>query len=144
MVKRIFKWGVAEELVPPAVYQALATVIGLQKGRTSAHETEPVGPVKDAVVEATLRHLNRHVRGLVEFQRLTGCRPGEACRVRRCDIDVTGTVWLYKPLRHKTAWKGKSRAIAIGPKAQALLKEYFTPDIGDYLFSPRRAVEEFR
>jgi hypothetical protein len=25
--------------------------------------------------------LTRHVRGLVEFQRLTGCRPGEACSV---------------------------------------------------------------
>jgi integrase len=94
------------------------------------------------VVDATIAHLNRHVRGLVEFQRLTGCRPGEACRIRRCDIDTVGTVWLYKPAYHKTAWKGKSRTIAIGPKAHELLKGFFTPNIEDYLFSPRRAVEE--
>ncbi len=144
-VRRIFKWAVSEELAPPSVYQALATLSGLQKGRTAARETAPVGPVSDAVVDATLVHLNRHVRGLVEFQRLTGCRPGEACRVRRCDIDMTGgAVWLYRPAHHKTAWKGRDRTIVIGPQAQELLKGYFTADIEDYLFSPRRAVEEFR
>jgi integrase len=118
MVKRIFKWAVAEELVPPAVYQALATVTGLQKGRTAARETEPVSPVDDTVVDATIPFLNRHVRGLVEFQRLTGCRPGEACAIRRCDIDTSGPIWLYKPPHHKNAWRGKSRTVPIGPKAQ--------------------------
>jgi integrase len=78
-VRRMFKWAASEELVPPAVYQALSTVSGLQRGRTTARETEPVGPVDEAVVDATIQHLNRHVCGLVEFQRLTGCRPGEAC-----------------------------------------------------------------
>jgi integrase len=78
----------------------------------------------------------------VEFQRLSGCRPEEACAVRRCDIDTDGPTWLYKPPHHKNAHRGKSRVIAVGPKAQEVLKEFFTPDIGDYLFSPRRAVEE--
>jgi integrase len=141
-VRRVFHWAVAEELVPPAVHQALAAVAGLQRGRTPARETEPVTPVDDATVDATLRHLNRHVRGLIEFQRLTGCRPGEACRVRRCDIDMGGAVWLYRPAQHKGTWRGKQRIIAVGPKAQSLLREYFTPTIDDYLFSPRRAVVE--
>ncbi len=141
-IRRIFKWAVAEELIPPSVHQALATVSGLQRGRTPARESEPVGPVDDAVVDVTLVYLNRHVRGLIEFQRLTGCRPSEACTIRRCDIDTSGAVWLYKPASHKTAWKGKSRTVAIGPKAQELLKGFFTPSIEDYLFSPRRAVEE--
>jgi integrase len=89
-----------------------------------------------------LPFLNRHTRGLVELQRLTGCRPGEACMIRRADIDTAGSVWLYKPTRHKTAHRGKARTIAIGPKAQALLREFFTPDLDDFLFSPMRAVEE--
>ncbi len=142
LIKRIFKWAVSEELTPPAVYQAIATVTGLQKGRTHAHDVEPVGPVDDAIVDATLPLLNRHVRGLVEFQRLTGCRPGEACSIRRCDIDTGGPTWLYKPPRHKNSYRGKSRTISIGPRAQGLLKEFFTPDISAYLFSPVRVVEE--
>jgi integrase len=143
-VRRIFKWAASEELVPAGVYHALATVTGLQRGRTPAREPEPVGPVENAVVDATLPFLSRHVRGLVEFQRLTGCRPGEACRVRRRDIDTGGAVWLYRPPHHKSAWRGKTRIIAIGPKTQILLREFFTPDLDDYLFSPRRAVEELR
>jgi integrase len=142
-VRRVFCWGVAEELAPPTVYQALAAVAGLQKGRTSARDHEPVGPVDDATVDTVLPFLNRHVRGLVEFQRLTGCRPGESCRVRRCDIDTGGAVWLYRPTTHKGTWRGKVRTIPIGPKAQALLREFFTPNLDDYLFSPRRTVEEF-
>ncbi len=141
-IRRVIKWGVAEELVPPTVYQALSAVSGLQRGRTPARETDPIRPVDDAVVDATLDHLNRHVRGLVQFQRLTGCRPGEACSIRRCDIDRSGTVWIYRPADHKTAWKGKTRSIAIGPRAQELLREFFTTEGGDYLFSPRMAVEE--
>ena len=82
-LRRIFKWAAGEELIPFKAYQALTAVTGLQIGRTPARESEPVQPVDDAVVDATLPHLNRHVRGLVEFQRLTGCRPGEACLMRR-------------------------------------------------------------
>jgi integrase len=142
IARRIFKWAVSEELVPPTVYQALTAVAGLQKGRTKARESQPVLPVEDAVVDATLPFLNRFVRGLVEFQRLTGCRPGEACAIRRCDIDMGGPIWLYRPPHHKNAHRGKGRTIAIGPTAQQILREYFTPTIADYLFSPVRAVEE--
>lgn len=143
-VRRIFKWAASEELVSAAQYHALTTVTGLQRGRTAARESEAVGPVDDAVVDATLPILNRHVRGLVEFQQLTGCRPGEACHLRRRDIDTGGAVWLYRPLHHKNTHRGKPRTIAVGPQAQALLKEFFTPDLDSYVFSPARAVEELR
>lgn len=143
-IRRIFRWGVAEQLIPAAVLQSLIAVEGLKKGRTPARETEPIKPVDDATVEAVLPYLNRHVRGLVEFQRLTGCRPGEACSIRRADIDMSGDVWVYEPKQHKGTWRDKSRPIPIGPKAQALLRDFFTPDAHDYLFSPQRAVEEVR
>ena len=142
-VRRMWKWGAGEELVPFAAYHALTAVAGLQAGRTNARETAPVGPVDDATVDATLPYLNRHVAGLVEFQRLTGCRPGEACILRRLDLDMSGPVWLFRPSHHKLAYKNKPRVIAVGPRAQQLLKGFFTPDIRDYLFSPRRAVEEY-
>src|SRR5262245_507711 len=61
-VKHVFKWAVSEQLVPGDVYQALATVAGLQKGRTEAPEPDPVGPVADESVDAALPYLNRHCR----------------------------------------------------------------------------------
>ncbi|MBY0512608.1 MAG: site-specific integrase [Gemmataceae bacterium] len=141
-VRRAFKWAASEQLVGESVYHALKTVDGLRKGRTAAPEPKPVRPVEDATVEAVLPFLTRHVRGLVEFQRLTGCRPSEACGVRRADIDTGGAVWLYRPVKHKTDHLGHTRTIAVGPRAQALLREFFTPDMADHLFSPRRAVVE--
>src|SRR6266540_1045038 len=89
-LRRAFKWAAAEEIIPFETYQRLTAVTGLQRGRTEARETEPVCPVDDAVVDATLPFLNVHVRGLIEFQRFTGCRPGEACMVRRSDIETGG------------------------------------------------------
>ena len=143
-LKRVFKFAAAEELIPFEVFNRLTTVAGLQRGRSDAPESEPVGPVADEHVDAALPFLTRHVRGLVELQRLTGCRPGEACGIRRADIDTGGAIWLYRPKQHKSAWRGKPRVIAIGPRAQILLREFFTPNLDDYLFSPRRSMEEFR
>ncbi len=34
LIKKIFKWGVSEELAPVSVFQALDTLPGLRKGRT--------------------------------------------------------------------------------------------------------------
>jgi integrase len=141
-VRRVFKWGVENELVPPPVLVALKAVGGLQAGRSAAKETAPVPPVEDAVVDATLPHLNRHVAGLVRFQRLTGCRPGEAVAMRRCDLVTAGPVWVFRPPQHKVAHKNLARAVFLGPQAQALLTEFPTVSPDEYVFSPRREREE--
>ncbi|MBO0700773.1 MAG: site-specific integrase [Zavarzinella sp.] len=141
-IRRCFKWAAAKMLVPASVYHALQAVEGLAVGRTAAPEPEKIGPVPDDVVEATFPKLNRHVAGMVRFQRLTGCRPQDVCNLRRCEIDTTGNVWVYRPERHKGAWRGKERVIAIGPKAQAVLAEFPTADPTEYVFSPRRMTEE--
>src|SRR5207253_2913471 len=62
LARRVFKWAAGEELVPFEVFHRLTAVAGLQKGRTGARETEPVGPVDTASVQATLPFLSRHVR----------------------------------------------------------------------------------
>jgi len=142
IAKRIFKWAVAEELIPAPVYQALVAVDGLHKGRTAAPDFAPVGPVDDATVDATLAHLNRHLRGLIEVQRLTGMRPGEVTRLRMCEIDTSGPVWLHKPVRHKNEHRGHSRVVAIGKRAQEIINAFRTDDPAEYLFSPRKAIAE--
>ncbi|MFO0879949.1 MAG: site-specific integrase [Gemmataceae bacterium] len=123
-IVRAIRWGVQEELVPPVILQGLLAVKGLQKGRTTAREMEPIAPVDAGPVEATLRHLSPSLCGLVRFQLHTGARPGEACALRLGDIDRSGAVWFYRPTRHKTAWRGKARIVAIGPRAQEVLREF--------------------
>ncbi len=127
-VKRMFKWATAEELVPVAVFQSLRTLVGLRRGRTEAHESEPVKPVDPAYVAATLPHLNRHVRAMVELQMLTGCRPGEVCKLTLDEMERSEDIWVYRPGKHKTAHHGKTRAIHFGPKARAVLLAFLRGD----------------
>jgi integrase len=139
-IVRMFRWGVSEELVPPSVLHGLQSVRGLQRGRTEARETEPVGPICDEVVDATLPHVLPPVRAMIQLQRLTGARPGEVCAVRGCDLDTTGAVWLYRPHAHKTRHRGKARVVALGPRAQAVVKPFLKLDTQAYLFSPAEAM----
>jgi len=141
-IRRVFKWAVGEELVPPAVLEGLRTVEGLKRGRTVAREPEPIKPVADDLVDRTLLHLNRQVAAMARLQRLTGMRPGEVTIMRSADIDMSGPIWLYRPENHKTEHRGNERLIALGPRAQAIIKEFLKVDLGAYLFSPQDAREE--
>jgi len=136
-LKRIFRWAVSEQLAPPTLVTGLQTVMGLQRGRTSARETAPVTPVDDRVVDKTLVQLPEVVAAMVRFQRLTGCRPGEVCILRPRDVDRSGDVWRYVPARHKMEHRDRSRVIFIGPKARAILAPYLLRDADAYCFSPQ-------
>jgi integrase len=147
----MFKWGAARKLIPVAIYQELTTVEGLRTGRTAAPETEPVKPVPESFVEATLPCLLPQVRAMVQLQLLSGMRPGEVVIMRTIDIDTAGKVWLYRPGSdqgphgtHKTAWRGQDRIIALGPKAQEVLRPWMRLNLHEYLFQPAEAVASWR
>ncbi|HEX4609346.1 MAG TPA: site-specific integrase [Urbifossiella sp.] len=144
-VRRAVKWAASEELIPVTTYQSLCTLTGLRRGRTEARESEPVKPVADEVVMATLPHLPHHVRVIVELMTYTGMRPSEACGLTLDRLDRGGDVWLYRPEKHKTAHHGKGRVIPLGPNARGVLATFLTgrdPDPTTPIFSPRRAREE--
>ncbi len=143
-IRRLFRWAAAEELVPPSVPQALSMVRGLEAGKCSAPESDPVAPVRDDVVEATLPFLPQVVADMVRLQLLTGMRPAEVCIVRSCDIDRTGQIWLYSPHSHKTEYRGNSRVVALGPQAQELVRPYLLRADKDYCFSPRDSERKRR
>jgi integrase len=140
-VKRIFKWAVGEEIIPPSVHHALATVAGLN-AKSGCRSTEKVKPVADDVIEKTLTTCNHPVAAMIRLQRLTGMRPGEVCRMTWSEIDTSGPVWVYQPGRHKNAWRGKDRVIAFGPKAQAILADFRHVEPEQPIFSPARLMKE--
>lgn len=138
IIKQAFRWAVSQEMAPPGLAHALECVRGLQAGRTDAREPEPVGPVGDATVAATLAHLPPVVADMVRVQRLTGCRPGEVCGMRPTDLDLSGEIWVYRPATHKTEHHGRQRTIFIGPQAQGILKPYLVDRRPDAcLFTPK-------
>lgn len=138
-MKRIFAWAVEEELIDPTGYHALQSVKGLRYGRSSAPESAPVRPVPFAFVDAVLPHVLPEVAAMIHLQLATGMRSGEMCSMRTCDIDASGEVWCYRPVRHKTQHHGHTREVWIGPKAQAILQPWLRMNTQEHLFSPWRA-----
>ncbi|MFO0905688.1 MAG: site-specific integrase [Pirellulales bacterium] len=143
-IRRMFRWGVENEIVPVTVLQGLLAVAGLKKGRSEAAESEPVKPVTPEIINATLPHLSPTVRAMISVQWLSGMRPGEVCQMRPMDIDQSGEVWCYRPESHKTAHHGLERRIYLGPRAQEVLRPYLDRDAEACCFSPAEAEEQRR
>lgn len=131
--KAIFKWGKNEELISSTAYERIRDV-QIREGR----EKPPAPPVDDEVVNATLPNLTPLLAAMVRFQRLTGCRPGELVRMRPEEIDRSGDVWICSLKHHKTAHRGKTRTIYIGPRAQEILAPWLLKSAGgEYIWVHR-------
>ncbi len=138
-IRQMFKWGAANELVSGSLCHGLAALDGLRRGRSAAKETDPVKPVPAAHIEAVMPHVSAQVAGMIELQRLTGMRPGEACMMRGCDLVMLGKVWIYRPAEHKTLHHGHIREIFLGPRASAVVERFLKADLQAHLFSPADA-----
>ncbi len=112
-VLRMFKHAVAEELISESVWQRLKALEPLRIGQTDALETEPRKPVAVEVVRKTAAELSPVLKAMLRVHIATGMRPTELCRIRPCDIDRSGESWFYRPAKHKTASRGKARAVPI-------------------------------
>jgi len=141
-IKRMFRWAGKKGLVGQEVYHKLQCVAGLSEGRTAAKESDPVQPVPDAFVDAVRPFVSRQVKALIDLQLRTAARPGELCIMRGCDLETSGTTWIYRPERHKNQHRGRGREIYLGPRAQRIVKEFLRTDTQAYLFSPWEAREE--
>lgn len=148
-IRRVWKWGVANELVKETTWRALASVEGLRKGE--GIDRPKIKPVDNARVEAIRKHVLPPVWAMIELQRWTAMRPGEVVQLRSCDItvddpalpeEIRGLCWVYRPASHKTEHHEIARMVLIGPQAQDLLRAWLKPtDPTAYLFSPAEAVE---
>ncbi|WP_437201999.1 site-specific integrase [Planctomicrobium sp. SH664] len=142
-IKHVFKWGVAQELVPSQIYTALAAVPGLRRDRSAAVEAAPVLPVPESDIEAVRPRLTAPVRAMVDLQLLTGMRPVEVRTMRCGDIDRSGTIWTYTPRSHKTQHHGRQRKIFLGPKAQMVVRPFLTDSPELFVFRPEAGRAEF-
>ena len=143
----IFKWAASHEMVPASVYERLKTVAALRRGATAARETEQVRPVSLEQVEAVRPYLSRQVNALISLQLHTGARGGELFRLRPIGIQIHDDlgIWTIEPADHKTAYRGHSRTIFLGPRAQAVIEPFLAGrSVDAYLFSPAEAEADRR
>ncbi len=141
---RLLKWGVEAGMVSSSIIEALRCVAPLKRGRCDARETEPVLPVEQSLVDATIEFLTPTVADMVRLQQLLGCRPGEVCSITPSMVDRSGDVWKIRLSEHKTAYRGKERVIYCGPKAQAILAKYLLRAGDKPCFSPIESEQQRR
>jgi integrase len=139
-IKRMFAWAVENDLVPAEVYRSIAKVAGLRQDRTTAREKSPIKPVAENHVQIVLPLVPAAIRTMILVQSLCAGRPQDIVEMKPCDIDRSGSVWEYRPGRHKSEHRERERVVFLGPRAQALLTPYLEgirPD--EYVFSPVRS-----
>lgn len=153
-VRRLFRFGVGEELIPEMVAAALSMVKDLAPGRSEAHDHEPVSPAPLKDVEAVLRVVHPILQAMIQIQLLAGPRPGEVCAMKGEEIDqegivkigsrrvkLPGGVWVFQPTQHKAKHKGKVVAYILSERAQKVLAPFMAPG---YLFSAAKVMEDHR
>jgi integrase len=141
VVRRIFRWAASEELIPASVCEAQRTLAPLMPGRSHARETPGRAAVALAVVEATLPHCLPPVAAMARLQLLCGARPAEVVHLRKRDIMTDGEVWEARIDRHKLSYRGQSRVLYFGARAQEVLRPYLLRADDAYLFTPAEAIK---
>lgn len=141
-VIRIFKWGVSAELIDEKLWRSLESIEPLREGESTARETDQVTPADYTHVALTRAKASPPIATMIEVQRLTGMRSSNVCDMRACDIDQSGEIWSYVPARHKSKWRKKKLFVALGPRAQALLKPFIiSRGPTEYLFTPAESAQ---
>jgi integrase len=116
------RWAVGEERAEPGVLVRLEAVASLSEGRDGPRR-EPVRPVSEEVVTATVERLRARYGDLVRLQWHTGMRPGEACAVRGEDLDRATEPWVYRVNAevNKSEHAGRGRVVLLGPQAREVV-----------------------
>jgi integrase len=143
-IRRVFKWGVENQLFSATILEALKAVSPLKPGRSEAKESKPIKPVPGKQIKSVLEVAPPQIAAMIRLQLLTGMRPGEVVVMKGSDIQRDRGVWTYIPETHKTEHFGKSRVIYLGPKAQQILSPFLRTNLHQYLFNPQEVITQIR
>lgn len=137
-IRRVFRYGVENELVPGDMLQRLEAVSALLAGRTAAPDRARRSALPEVRISAVRELVSPVFRDLIDLQLLCGCRSGELLGLTTGGIDRSGATWVAVLSDHKTCHRGRERRLHFGPQAQLILSRYLSADPGKPLFTVRR------
>lgn len=137
----IFRFALSRELIKPELLVALKALEPLRFGQTSARESRRVEPVDIEHVRKTVPFLSPPLQAMLRIQLATGMRPSEIFAMRPIDVDRSNDVWVYRPQSHKTAHRGKIKAVPLVGQAQEALAPFLDRAPEAYCFSPAESKQ---
>ena len=143
-IRRVFKWGVEEELIHPSVLVGLQSLGGLKPGQGGVKDPVPRGAVEESVFRATLPHLRPQIAAMLELMWHTGARPSEIYGMKTKDLDRSVNPWRFQPAHHKTEHLGHSRILFFGAESQKVLTPWLRANPEEFVFQPKESVAAMR
>lgn len=126
-LRRIFRWGVEQGIVPSMVLTSLASVSALRPNDQVRESAGVRAITVDELRTITSQMTDDMIAAMTALAYWTGARPGELVQMHSDEIIKGEEVWEYRPRRHKTMHLGMHRIVYIGPRARATLEPYLTP-----------------
>lgn len=120
-IKGVWRWAELQGHVPHGSWAHLRTLPSLGRNNHAVRHTSAVKPCDWETVRAVLPFCPPMPKRMLLLQWWSGMRSGEVCGMRVAEIDQAGLMWLYKPEKHKNAWRGQPRVVVLGKKCRALL-----------------------
>jgi len=140
-IRAIFRHAISRELCGVDVLVRLETLEPLRAGQTQAPESDPVRLVNLDDVRATAKFLSPMLSAMIRIQASTGMRPSELCSIRPAEIhERPDGVWMYRPAKHKTSHRGKSKAVPLVGDARLALEPFLIRAPDAFCFSPRESM----
>ena len=137
-IKKMFQYALDYELITAEHFFKIKSVPRIRRDDIRVKPERVVPPVEVDVVNRTQPFFSPMIADMVTIQLHSGMRAGEVCRMNWNEIDRTGTVWMYRPEKHKTANKGTKRGIPLGPACQSVLEQYeSSATTGGFVFNPQ-------
>lgn len=138
-VRRMVRWSVDLDYMPPAADIEMRCVKPLPAFRSTAREPAPIQPAHLDEVRQILPFLPRLARDVVQLLMLTGARVGELLDATNSALHADNQGPRLVLLQHKTAHRNRSRVIPLTHAALAIVERYARPLCPlDPIFAPPR------
>lgn len=148
-IRTVWRWLEGQGISPDGSWSHLRTLPPLTPSGPDSHgvrRTTRRRPACTSEVVTVSRRAAGHAGRMLLLQYWSGMRSGELRRMRVGEIDRSGSVWVYRPGRHKMTYRGHDRAVTLGPRCQAILRPRLEEagDDPDTLVWPTRLGTTFR
>lgn len=135
-LRTIWRWAEQRGLVPAGAWAALRALEPLTRGDARARESAGRGPCDWKDFALVCRNCPRTVRDMLLVCWFSGARPAEVRLMLAGEVDTTAREWVFRPGRHKNAWRGQARDIVLGPRAQKVLARHLAGKEAEQLVFP--------
>lgn len=139
-LRTLFRWAERKGLCPAGTWSALRTLEPLPRNDRRVKSAAPVKILTWPDFAKTCRMAPANVRDMLLTQLFGGMRSAEVRTMTAGEVFVEGDDWVYRPAKHKNAWRGHVRAVVLGPRCRLVLAKHLKDkQPGEYVFPSGRS-----